>query len=59
VTVRYRVHNNLGRPVPAHAVMNTALRRGPLYRKQECFGFTNRRAAAGETLECRWSPVNA
>ena len=52
VSVRYRVENTLGRPVTAHAVMNTA----PTVAmrcivKQECFCFSNQTLAAGETRE--------
>jgi cytochrome c oxidase assembly protein subunit 11 len=51
-TVRYRVVNTLGRPVTAHAVMNTA----PLVAtrwilKQECFCFSDQTLAAGESRE--------
>jgi cytochrome c oxidase assembly protein subunit 11 len=52
VTVRYRVQNNLGRPVTAHAVMNTAPSVAARYlEKQECFCFTNQTLAAGESRE--------
>ncbi|APV52266.1 cytochrome c oxidase assembly protein [Betaproteobacteria bacterium GR16-43] len=52
VTVRYRVQNNLGRPVTAHAVMNTAPSVAARYvEKQECFCFSNQTLAAGETRE--------
>ncbi len=49
VTVRYRVRNTLGRPVVAHAAMNTAPARAVRYiEKQACFCFTNQVLAAGE-----------
>jgi len=52
VTVRYRVENTLGRPVTAHAVMNTAPAAAAKYLlKQECFCFSNQTIAAGETRE--------
>ena len=52
VSVKYRVVNTLGRPVTAHAVMNTA----PMVAarwivKQECFCFSNQTLAAGETRD--------
>ena len=48
-TVRYRVVNTLGRPVTAHAVMNTAPAVAMRYiEKTECFCFTNQRLAPGE-----------
>lgn len=51
-TVRYRVVNTLGRPVTAHAVMNTAPAIGNRFiEKQECFCFSNQTLAAGETRE--------
>jgi cytochrome c oxidase assembly protein subunit 11 len=51
-TVRYRVVNTLGRPVTAHAVMNTApLVAGRYIEKQECFCFSDQTLAAGETRE--------
>jgi cytochrome c oxidase assembly protein subunit 11 len=51
-TVRYRVVNTLGRPVTAHAVMNTAPARAMGYiEKQACFCFSNQTLAAGETRE--------
>ena len=51
-TVRYRVTNNLGRPVTAHAVMNTAPADAMRWiSKQECFCFTDQTFAAGETRE--------
>jgi cytochrome c oxidase assembly protein subunit 11 len=47
--VRYRVVNTLGRPVTAHAVMNTAPARAMRYlEKQQCFCFTDQTLAAGE-----------
>jgi cytochrome c oxidase assembly protein subunit 11 len=52
VTVRYRVTNNLGRPVTAHAVMNTAPADAMRWiSKQECFCFSDQTFAAGETRE--------
>jgi cytochrome c oxidase assembly protein subunit 11 len=51
-TVRYRVMNTLGRPVTAHAVMNTAPAVANRYiEKQECFCFSDQTLAAGETRE--------
>jgi cytochrome c oxidase assembly protein subunit 11 len=51
-TVRYRVTNNLGRPVTAHAVMNTAPASAARWiSKQECFCFSDQTLAAGETRE--------
>ena len=51
-TVRYRVVNTLGRPVTAHAVMNTAPAAANRYIvKQECFCFTDQTLAAGEARE--------
>jgi cytochrome c oxidase assembly protein subunit 11 len=51
-TVRYRVVNNLGRPVTAHAVMNTAPSAAARYIvKQECFCFTDQTLQPGETRE--------
>jgi cytochrome c oxidase assembly protein subunit 11 len=51
-TVRYRVVNTLGRPVTAHAVMNTAPAGAMRYiEKQECFCFTDQTLAAGEARE--------
>jgi cytochrome c oxidase assembly protein subunit 11 len=51
-TVRYRVMNTLGRPVTAHAVMNTAPAVASRYiEKQECFCFSDQTLAAGETRE--------
>jgi cytochrome c oxidase assembly protein subunit 11 len=52
VTVRYRVVNTLGRPVNAHAVMNTAPAVASRYiEKQECFCFSDQSLAAGEARE--------
>lgn len=52
VTVRYRVINNLGRPVTARAVMSTAPENAFRWiSKQECFCFTNQTLAAGEVRE--------
>ena len=51
-TVRYRVINTLGRPVTAHAVMNTAPAIANRYiEKQECFCFSNQTLAPGESRE--------
>ena len=51
-TVRYRVMNTLGRPVTAHAVMNTAPAVANRYiEKQECFCFSDQTLAAGESRE--------
>jgi len=51
-TVRYRVTNNLGRAVTAHASMSVAPTSAAQYlRKTECFCFTNQTLAAGETRE--------
>jgi cytochrome c oxidase assembly protein subunit 11 len=51
-TVRYRVVNDMGRPVTAHAAMNTAPAAAARYiEKQECFCFTNQTLAAGESRE--------
>ena len=51
-TVRYRVVNTLGRPVTAHAVMNTAPARAMKYiEKQACFCFSDQTFAAGESRE--------
>ena len=51
-TVRYRVVNTLGRPVTAHAVMNTAPAVANKWiEKQECFCFTEQTLAAGEARE--------
>ena len=52
VTVRYRVTNDLPRPVTAHAVMNTAPASAARWiEKQECFCFSDQTLAAGETRE--------
>jgi cytochrome c oxidase assembly protein subunit 11 len=49
VTVNYRVANTLGRPVTAHAVMNTApSNAGQYIEKQACFCFSTQTLAAGE-----------
>jgi cytochrome c oxidase assembly protein subunit 11 len=51
-TVRYRVVNTLGRPVTAHAVMNTAPAGAMRYiEKQACFCFSDQTLAAGESRE--------
>jgi cytochrome c oxidase assembly protein subunit 11 len=51
-TVRYRVTNNLGRSVTAHALMNTAPAEAARWiSKQECFCFSDQTFAAGETRE--------
>jgi len=51
-TVRYRVVNDLGRPVTAHAVMNTAPATAAQYIvKQECFCFTDQTLQPGESRE--------
>ena len=51
-TVRYRVVNDLGRPVTAHAVMNTAPAAAARYIvKQECFCFTDQTLQPGEARE--------
>lgn len=51
-TVRYRVTNDLGRPVTAHAVMNTAPAGAARYiEKQECFCFTDQTLQPGESRE--------
>lgn len=51
-TVRYRVVNTLGRPVTAHAVMNTAPAVAQRYiEKQACFCFSNQTLQAGESRE--------
>ena len=51
-TVRYRVVNTLGRPVTAHAVMNTAPAAANRYiEKRECFCFSEQTLAPGETRE--------
>jgi cytochrome c oxidase assembly protein subunit 11 len=52
VSVRYRVVNTLGRPVTAHAVMNTAPAVANRYiDKQECFCFAAQTLAPGEARE--------
>ena len=52
VTARYRVTNDLGRAVTAHAVMNTAPANAARWiQKQECFCFSSQTLAAGETRE--------
>ena len=51
-TVRYRVVNTLGRPVTAHAVMNTAPAEANRFiEKRECFCFSDQTLAAGESRE--------
>jgi cytochrome c oxidase assembly protein subunit 11 len=51
-TVRYRVANTLGRPVTAHAVMNTAPAAAARWiEKRECFCFTDQTLGAGEVKE--------
>ena len=51
-TVRYRVVNNLGRPITAHAVMTTAPAVAARYiQKQECFCFTDQTLQPGESRE--------
>ena len=51
-TVRYRVVNTLGRPVTAHAVMNTAPAVANRYiEKRECFCFSDQTLAPGESRE--------
>src|SRR4051812_41577943 len=51
-TVRYRVVNDLGRPVTAHATMNTAPAMAARYiEKQECFCFTDQTLQPGESRE--------
>ncbi len=51
-SVRYRVVNTLGRPVTAHAVMNTApMLAAKWIVKQECFCFSNQTLAVGETRD--------
>jgi cytochrome c oxidase assembly protein subunit 11 len=51
-TVRYRVENTLGRPVTAHAVMNTAPSDAARWiAKTECFCFSDQTLAAGEVRE--------
>ncbi len=50
--VSYRVVNTLGRPVTAHAVMNTAPMEATRWIvKQECFCFSDQTFAAGEARE--------
>ena len=50
--VRYRVVNTLGRPVTAHAVMNTAPMEAMRWIvKQECFCFSDQTLGAGESRE--------
>jgi cytochrome c oxidase assembly protein subunit 11 len=52
VTVRYRVTNTLGRPITAHAIMNTAPANAMRWiRKEECFCFSDQKFAAGETRD--------
>jgi len=54
-SVRYRVVNTLGRPVTAHAVMNTAPANAAQWiRKQECFCFT---VQTNAPVEARGMPV--
>jgi cytochrome c oxidase assembly protein subunit 11 len=51
-TVRYRVVNDLGRPVTAHAAMNTAPAVAARYiQKTECFCFTDQTLQPGESRE--------
>ena len=51
-TVRYRVVNTLGRPVTAHARMNTAPSTASRYiEKTECFCFASQTFARGEARE--------
>jgi cytochrome c oxidase assembly protein subunit 11 len=51
-TVRYRVVNDLGRPVTAHATMNTAPAAAMRYIvKTECFCFTDQTLQPGESRE--------
>ena len=51
-TVRYRVVNDMGRPVTAHAVMNTAPAAAAQYIvKTECFCFTDQTLQPGEVRE--------
>ncbi len=51
-TVRYRVVNDLGRPVTGHAIMNTAPAEAARYiDKQECFCFTDQTLQPGESRE--------
>ncbi|MGZ5571036.1 MAG: cytochrome c oxidase assembly protein [Usitatibacter sp.] len=52
VTVRYRVVNDLGRPVTARAFMNTAPAGAAQWiEKQECFCFTDQTLQPGESRE--------
>ena len=51
-SVRYRVVNTLGRPVTAHAVMNTApMAAARWIAKQECFCFSDQTLGPGETRD--------
>jgi cytochrome c oxidase assembly protein subunit 11 len=51
-TVRYRVVNDLGRPVTAHATMNTAPAVAARYiQKTECFCFSDQTLQPGESRE--------
>ena len=51
-SVRYRVVNTLGRPVTAHAVMNTAPAVANRFiEKRECFCFSDQTLAPGESRE--------
>ena len=51
-TVRYRVVNDLGRPVTAHATMNTAPASAMRYIvKTECFCFADQTLQPGESRE--------
>jgi cytochrome c oxidase assembly protein subunit 11 len=51
-TVRYRVVNDLDRPVTAHAIMNTAPAGAAQYIvKTECFCFTDQTLQPGESRE--------
>ena len=52
VTVRYRVQNDLGRPVISQAVMSTAPEDAEQYiEKLQCFCFTRQTLAPGEVRE--------
>jgi cytochrome c oxidase assembly protein subunit 11 len=52
VTVRYRVQNDLGRPVVSQAVMSTAPESAERYiEKLQCFCFTRQTLAPGEVRE--------
>ena len=52
VTVRYRVENDLGRPVVSQAVMSTAPESAEQYiEKLQCFCFTRQTLAPGEVRE--------